>query len=145
MALVRDVRRHEPLSGHPFIFFSKRCDRVRIVYWGRHGYAMWTKRLEKGGFRPIFSSDQRLSSVAFEAVELALIVEGIDINFVENTDEYEQEVGTILPRLASCGTQADVRRVVYEEFARWFGVDTCGPESRYDEVATEIWAVWNRR
>src|ERR1019366_318136 len=67
MALVRDVLRHDPLSGHLFIFFSKRCDRVRIVYWDRNGYAMWTKRLEKGRFRPIFSSDKRLSSVAIEA------------------------------------------------------------------------------
>jgi transposase len=52
MALVRDVIRHDPLSGHLFIFFSKRCDRVRIVYWDRNGYAMWTERLEKGRFRP---------------------------------------------------------------------------------------------
>jgi hypothetical protein len=27
-----------------FIFFSKRCDRVRIVYWDRNGYAMWTNQ-----------------------------------------------------------------------------------------------------
>jgi transposase len=81
MTLVRDVLRHDPLSGHLFIFifFSKRCDRVRIVYWDRNGYAMWTKRLEKGRFRPSFSSDKRLSSVAIEAAELALIVEGIEL------------------------------------------------------------------
>ncbi len=44
MALVRDVFRYDPLSGHLFIFFSKRCDRVRIVYWDRNGYAMWTNQ-----------------------------------------------------------------------------------------------------
>ena len=44
MALVRDVLRHDPLSGHLFIFFSKRCDRVRIVYWDRNGFAMWTNQ-----------------------------------------------------------------------------------------------------
>ena len=62
MALVRDVLRHDPLSGHLFIFFSKRCDRVRIVYWDRNGFAMWTKRLEKGRFRPTFSTSGHLSS-----------------------------------------------------------------------------------
>jgi transposase len=72
MALVRDVLRHDPLSGHLFIFFSKRCDRVRIVYWDRNGYAMWTKRLEKGRFRPTFSSDKRLGlSRHLEAAVLA--------------------------------------------------------------------------
>jgi transposase len=79
MALVRDELRHDPLSGHLFIFFSKRCDRVRIVYWDRNGFAMWTKRLEKGRFRPTFSADGPLSSVVIEAAELALIVEGIEL------------------------------------------------------------------
>ena len=79
MVLVRDVLHHDPLSGHLFIFFSKRCDRVRIVYWDRNGFAMWTKRLEKGRFRPTFSTSGRLSSAMIEAAELALIVEGIDL------------------------------------------------------------------
>jgi transposase len=79
MALVRDELRHDPLSGHLFIFFSKRRERVRVVYWDRDGIAMWTKRLERGRFRPHFSSDGRLTSTAIEAAELALIVEGIEL------------------------------------------------------------------
>ena len=79
MVIVRDVFRHDPLSGHLFIFFSKRRDRVRIVYWDRSGFAMWTKRLEHGRFRPTFSVDGRLAPQAIEAAELALIIEGIDL------------------------------------------------------------------
>lgn len=79
MALVRDVLRHDPLSGHLFIFFTMRCDRVRIVYWDRTGIAMWTKRLERGRFRPTFSDDGVLVAHSIEAAELALIVEGIDL------------------------------------------------------------------
>lgn len=79
MVLVRDVFRQDPMSGHLFIFFSMRCDRVRIVYWDRSGFAMWTKRLERGRFRPKFSEDGLLAASAIEAAELALIVEGIDL------------------------------------------------------------------
>lgn len=79
MVLVRDVLRYDPLSGHLFVFFSKRCDRVRIVYWDRDGFAMWQKRLERGRFRPTFSDDGSLGSSAIEAAELALIIEGIDL------------------------------------------------------------------
>jgi transposase len=79
MVLVQEAFQQDPLSGHLFIFFSKRRDRVRIVYWDRNGFAMWTKRLEKGRFRPTFSPDSRLGAVAIEAAELALIVEGIDL------------------------------------------------------------------
>ena len=42
VVLVRDVLRHDPLGGHLFVFFSKRCDRVRIVYLARNGFAMWS-------------------------------------------------------------------------------------------------------
>ena len=68
-----------PLSGHLFVFFSKRCDRVRVVYWDRTGFAMWTKRLECGRFKLAFSADGKLMVSAMEAAELALIVEGIDL------------------------------------------------------------------
>jgi transposase len=79
MVLVREVFGHDPLSGHLFVFFSMRCDRVRIVYWDRNGFAMWTKRLERGRFRPTFSEDGKLGPSAMEAAELALIVEGIEL------------------------------------------------------------------
>lgn len=39
---------------------------------------MWTKRLEKGKFRPTFSPD-KLAASAIEYAELALIVEGIEL------------------------------------------------------------------
>ena len=79
MALVRDVLQYDPLSGHLFVFFSKRRDRVRVVYWDRNGFAMWTKRLERGRFCPTFSADGKLTASALEAAELALIIEGIDL------------------------------------------------------------------
>jgi transposase len=79
MVLVRDVFRHDPLGGHLFVFFSRRCDRVRVVYWDRNGFAMWTKRLERGRFRPTFSKDGKLGAVTIEAAELALVVEGIEL------------------------------------------------------------------
>lgn len=61
----------------------------------------------------------------------------------ENTDEYEPETGTILPRLRSCQSASDVRRVVHEEFVRWFGAGNAGPEERYSEIASEIWQLWH--
>jgi transposase len=95
MVLVREAFRHDPLSGHLFIFFSKRCDRVRIVYWDRNGFAMWTKRLEKGRFRPSFSSDRKLGSIAIEAAELALIVEGIDLVGARRRARWHPQAATL--------------------------------------------------
>jgi transposase len=78
-AIVRSALASDPLSGHLYVFFSKRCDRVRVVYWDRNGFAMWTKRLERGRFHPTFDASGRLAARAVEASDLALILEGIDL------------------------------------------------------------------
>ena len=106
MALVRDVLRQDPLSGHLFVFFSKRRDRVRVVYWDRNGFAMWTKRLEKGRFCPAFSADGNLGASAIEAAELALIIEGIDLAGARRRPRWEprKTAPTVpTPRLFSSG------------------------------------------
>jgi hypothetical protein len=64
----------------------------------------------------------------------------IGINFTDNTDEYEPEVDTILPRLATCASAADVQRVVHEEFCRWFDLDEAGGVERYERIGRDIWA-----
>ena len=79
MTIVRDLLAHDPLSGHFYVFFTRRCDGVRIVYWDRTGIAMWSKRLERGRFHPAFSDDGRLFASAVESAELALVLEGIDL------------------------------------------------------------------
>ena len=79
VAMVRSVFLLDPLTGHLYVFFSKRSDRVRVVYWDRDGFAAWTKRLEKGRFHARFSEDGVLSVSAMEAAELALILGGIDL------------------------------------------------------------------
>jgi hypothetical protein len=68
----------------------------------------------------------------------------VGINFDKNTDEYEPEAGTILPRLRYCESERDVRRVLHEEFVRWFDAGTAGPEERYTDVASEIWHLWKQ-
>jgi hypothetical protein len=66
----------------------------------------------------------------------------IGVNFEENTDEYETEVDTILPRLRGCHSADDVLQVIHEEFVRWFDSTIAGPRDRYQEIASEIWRLW---
>jgi hypothetical protein len=66
------------------------------------------------------------------------------INFETNTDEYESEVGTILPRLKACSSAVEVQRVVHEEFQRWFSPGATRPFEAFAGPAEEIWQAWSR-
>jgi transposase len=79
MTLVRDVLGHDIFGGHLFVFFTRRRDRVRIVYWDRDGIAMWTKRLERGRFCFETAGSDSVDVMTLEAAELGLILEGIDL------------------------------------------------------------------
>jgi hypothetical protein len=68
----------------------------------------------------------------------------IGINFGDNADEYEPEVGTILPRLRNCTSADELATIVHEEFVRWFDEATAGQRERYKAVAAEIWQLWER-
>ena len=68
----------------------------------------------------------------------------IGINFGDNIDEYEAEVDTILPRLKNCNSVKDIRKVVHEEFTRWFCKEVAGTEEDYDEIARRIWSSWQQ-
>lgn len=65
MVIVRDTFGRDPFEGHRFVFFSRRRDRVRTVYWGRSGFAMRTKRLEKGRFQATFANHGRFTVRCF--------------------------------------------------------------------------------
>ena len=77
--LVQQVLKQDPLSGHLFVFFNRRRDQVRIVFWDRNGWCLMAKRLEKGTFRLPIEVGPDVQSMAVEAAELALILEGIDL------------------------------------------------------------------
>lgn len=76
-ALVRSQFQEDPLSGTMYVFFTRRADRVRVLYYDRDGYVLVTKRLEKGIYRIPWRADQ--GQVVIEAAELLLVLEGIEL------------------------------------------------------------------
>lgn len=66
----------------------------------------------------------------------------MNINFEFNTDEYDPEVSTILPRLHTCTCASDVHKVVDEEFDRWFS--NSGSSKEYTAIASDIWILWEQ-
>ncbi len=76
---VQSVMNLSPMCGHLFIFFNRRRDQVRILYWDRSGYALWAKRLERGRFALSPKLQDPGGPAIIEAAELSLILEGITL------------------------------------------------------------------
>jgi len=76
VALVQPVFQADPLSGHLYVFVSRSRTKVKILYWDRHGFALWYKRLEQGRFpRP-----DELARRGLSLAELSAWLEGIDLS-----------------------------------------------------------------
>jgi len=59
-------------------------------------------------------------------------------------DEYDVEIGAILPRLLEATSAGDVHQIVHEEFVRCFDGDIAGPPEIYAAMSEEIWQTWKR-
>lgn len=82
--LARDV-----LSGGLYVFVNRRRDRLKLLYWDNDGLAIWHKRLESGRFQ-IPPVDAESSCVTLTAMQLALILGGIDLASVRQRKRYRR-------------------------------------------------------
>ena len=71
--LVESAFSGKLLSGALFVFVNKRRNMVKMLYWDEDGFAIWSKRLERGTFRVLTEGDERLTRR-----QLSLLLEGVE-------------------------------------------------------------------
>ena len=76
-ALVKNTLGDNPLSGNMFVFVNRRRSQMKILYFDRTGYAIWSKRLEQGQF---VIHDKGCIKRLLSFAELQCLLEGIEIN-----------------------------------------------------------------
>ena len=91
--IVHDFLGQDPLSGHLFLFFNRRRDRAKILFWDRDGIVIWYKRLEAGTFEkldPASGADRRSGQAGVEltATDLALLLTGVDLATAQRRKRY---------------------------------------------------------
>lgn len=87
-AIVRSRWKVDLYGGHLFVFLGRRADRCKILFWDRGGFVLYYKRLERGRFRlPLVSCEA--TSVAMDATQLAMLLDGIDVVSVKRLRRWE--------------------------------------------------------
>jgi transposase len=91
-ALVREHLELDAFAGHLFVFASRRKDRVKILYWDRDGFAIWSKRLEEGTYAvPFVGGAERRREITVQ--ELGALLSGTDLSTAKRRKPY-QRAGT---------------------------------------------------
>src|SRR6266851_9660581 len=75
--LVQGPLKHDPFSGHLFVFRGRKVDLLKILFWDGTGLCLFTKRLESSRF--FWSvADEATGSVMLTSAQLSMLIEGID-------------------------------------------------------------------
>lgn len=75
-AAAREHVGEDPLEGALFLFFNRRVDRVKALWWDRNGYCLLYKRLERERFYVPQPLHVGATSVQIDAAELERIFRG---------------------------------------------------------------------
>jgi transposase len=78
MGAAQQAFDEDPLSGHLFLFFNRRRDRIKILYWDVDGFCIWYKRLEVGVFQlPVPTEGEQ--GVELSCAQLNRLLGGLDL------------------------------------------------------------------
>jgi len=89
-ALVREHLELDAFAGHLFVFASRRKDRVKILYWDRDGFALWSKRLEEGTYAMPLTAEAGERRREITTQELAALLSGIDLQQAAHRKRYQR-------------------------------------------------------
>jgi len=82
--LVKHHLKEDPLSGQWFVFINRRKTQMKILYFDRSGYCIWSKRLVQGQFNYRAKSNGKQ---ALDVLQLKLLLESIE---VEKSRQYKR-------------------------------------------------------
>ena len=74
--IIKNTLQADPLSGHLFIFYNKRRNLIKGLYWDKNGFGLWQKRLEEGRF--LVPKESAKPSLELTECQLQGLIQGIN-------------------------------------------------------------------
>jgi transposase len=78
MGRAQEVFEQDPASGHLFLFWNKERDRMKILFWDRDGFCIWYKRLERGTFQLLTTTNDR-EGIELNYAQFVKLLGGLDL------------------------------------------------------------------
>ena len=83
--MVDEALNCEAFSGDLFVFSNRNKTIIKILYWGKNGFCLWHKRLERDRFRwP--ETEKEVLEITGE--QLSWLLDGLDISQAHQCLEY---------------------------------------------------------
>ncbi len=88
VTLVRSLWKADPYSGTLFVFFGRRMDRVKVLFFSAGGFVVYYKRLERGRFA-MPRIPEGASKVVLDPASLTMLLDGVDLRAVRRAPMWQ--------------------------------------------------------
>ena len=75
--VVEQAMGHSPMERALFVFGPRSRDKVKVLYWDRTGFCLWTKRLEKDRFKWPRTAEEDV--LTLDAEQFDWLLRGLDV------------------------------------------------------------------
>ena len=78
MGRAWEVFDQDPTAGHLFLFLNRDRNRLKILFWDRDGFCIWYKRLERGTFQLLTTTNDE-EGIELDYSQLVRLLGGLDL------------------------------------------------------------------
>lgn len=84
-ALTQSKLQEPPSNGDLYVFVNRRRNLMKILYYSKGGYCLWSKRLEQGRFQSLSHESDK---VLLDWTKLQCFIEGLDWQNMPKSKRY---------------------------------------------------------
>ena len=77
-ALAKNQMNESISEGQLFVFINRKRTQMKALYYSQGGLCLWSKRLERGHFQKISSTQRNSAKYSLSWAQLQCLIEGIE-------------------------------------------------------------------
>ncbi len=89
MGRAEEIFEQDPCSGHLFLFLNRSRDRLKILFWDRDGFCIFYKRLERGTFQLLLTTNDA-EGIELDYWQLVRLLGGLDLRTGRRRKRYRR-------------------------------------------------------